>query len=270
MKFPMPKTLFLRVLLPALALAAAPLTARQILERTVHRQNFRDVTLHLKLQKTKRATGRTKTMTMVLYQKVYPRMTTTLVQLESPDEARGISFLTWDYQDPKTPDEKWYYLPQINRYQKLDAGAGARYEEQFGFSVDIFAVNLDAAEHQLWGEEIVDGVACWKIESVMKDPNDPHGVRALTWVRQDNFVTVKIQAFNAQGEIIRDFQLTGLKPYGPYWQETGGAYQDKIKGQTVVFEILDAQFDTDLPDEQFISTKLEEKGEKLRKTKPAP
>ena len=261
----------LRLALPlTLALAAASLTGRQILERTVRRQNFSDVTLRLRLQKTRQATGRTKTMTMLLYQKVWPQMVTTLVQLESPDEARGISFLTWDYKDPRTPDEKWYYVPQINRYKKLDLAAGARYEEQFGFSMDIFAVDLDAADHKLLGEEVWDGVKCWKVESVMKDPDNPHGARALTWVRQDNFFTAKIQAFNAQGETIRDFKLTGLKQFGKYWQETSGTYLDRTKGQTIVFEILDARFDQNLPDEQFISTKLQEKAEKLRQTRPAP
>ena len=254
----------------SLAALAAALSGPQILERTVHRQNFRDATLHLRLQKTKQATGRTKTMTLFLYQKVYPQMVTTLVQLESPDEARGISFLTWDYQDPATPDEKWYYLPQINRYQKLDQASGAKYEEQFGFSMEIFAVDLNAAEHKLLGEEPVDGAACWKVESVMKDPNNSRGARALTWVRQDNFFAVKIQAFNAKGDLIRDFKLVGLKQFGRYWQETAGAYQDKTKGQTIAFEILDAKFDTGIPDEQFISTKLQEKSEKMRKNKSAP
>jgi hypothetical protein len=253
----------------ALGLAAAgALTGRQILERVVHRQSFQDATLHIRLQKTKASTGRTKTMTMVIYQKVWPEMVTTLVQLESPDEARGISFLTWDYKDPETPDEKWYYLPQINRYQKLDPIQGAKYEEQFGFSMEIFAVDLDAADHQLLGEEAVDGVKCWKVQSVMKNPNSPRGARVLTWVRQDNSVAAKIQAFDQQGGLVRDFKLTDLKQYGKYWQETGGAYTDKSKGQTLVFQITDAQFDTNLPDSQFISTKLQEKAEKMRKQKP--
>ena len=248
--------------------AAAPLNGRQILERAVHRQNYQDVTLHIRLQKTKQSTGRTKTMTLVVYQKVWPQMVTTLAQLESPEEARGISFLTWDYQDPKTPDEKWYYLPQINRYQKLDSAQGTKYEEQFGFSMDIFAVDLEAAEHKLLGEEAVDGVKCWKVESVMKDPDNSRGARILIWVRQDNYVAAKIQAFNAQGDLIRDFKLTDLKQFGKYWQETGGTYLDNVKHQTLTFQITDAQFDTRLPDDQFISTKLQEKAEKLRKSKP--
>jgi len=256
-------------LLGAFARAASPaLTGRQILERAVHRQNFQDATLHLRLQKTKHATGRTKTMTLVVYQKVWPEMVTTLVQLESPDEARGISFLTWDYKDPKTPDEKWYYLPQINRYQKLETTQGQKYEEQFGFSMDIFAIDLDAADHKLLGEEALDGVKCWKVESVMKDPASPRGARILTWVRQDNDVAAKIQAFDRKGGLVRDFKLTELKQFGQYWQETGGAYTDKTKGQTLVFQISDARFDTNLPDDQFISTKLQEKAKKMRKQKP--
>jgi hypothetical protein len=256
-------------LLGASAPAASPApTGRQVLERAVHRQNFQDATLRIRLQKTKHATGRTKTMTLVVYQKVWPQMVTTLVEVESPDEARGISFLTWDYQDPKTPDEKWYYLPQINRYRKLDPDQGQKYEEQFGFSMDIFAVDLEAADHKLLGEETVDGAKCWKIESVMKDPQSPRGARILTWVRQDNYVAAKIQAFDPAGKLIRDFKLTDLKQFGPYWQETGGTYTDQTKGQTLVFQISDAKFDTHLPDDQFISTKLQEKAEKLRKQKP--
>lgn len=252
----------------AFSVARAKSDGREILEKAVHRQNYQDATLHVRLQKTKRSTGRTKTMTLVVYQKVWPQMVTTLVQLESPEEARGISFLTWDYKDHQTPDEKWYYLPQINRYQKLDPVEGAKYEERFGFSMEIFAVDLAAADHKLLGEEAVDGVKCWKVESVMKDPLNSRGARILTWVRQDNYLAAKIQAFNPQGEMIREFKLTDLKQFGPYWQEMAGTYVDNVKGQTLVFQITDAKFDARLSDDLFLSAKLQEKAEKMRKSKP--
>ena len=261
-----PRPALLLSALVLLAAAAAP-TGRQVLDRAVHRQRYQDATLEVKLEKTKLATGKTRTMTMLIYQKVYPQMLTTLVQLESPDEARGISFLTWDYSDPATPDEKWYYLPQINRYQKLDSTQGAKYEDQFGFSQDIFAVDLDAAEHTLLGEEPVDGAPCWKVESVMKNPADYRGVRVLTWVRKDNDLAAQIHAFDGAGKKIRDFKLAGAKQFGKYWQETGGVYTDEVKGRRLTFAILDARFDAGLSDEQFLSAKLNEKAEKMRKEK---
>lgn len=246
-------TAFIVVLAAVAVLAAGP-APRDILEKTVDRSGvFRDTCMSIRIIKTKKS-GRTKTIDLTIFQKRYPEMTNTLVRVESPDEARGISFLTWDYKDPGKPDDKFYYLPALKQYQQLSGDKGADYEERFGFSQDLFAIDLDAAEHTLLEDEVVNGAPCYKVESVMKDPDNPQGARAVTWVRKDNSLAAKVQAFDRQDQMIKDFVLLDMEKFGEMWHETHGIYKDLVKGQTIEFMITKPRFNTGLPDEIFLKS----------------
>jgi hypothetical protein len=247
------------------AAGAQNLSGRQILEKTIHRKDFKDAELKVNIQKTRAGTA--KNIGLTLYQKNYPEMVTTLAVITEPEPAAGISFLTWDYAAKGKPDQKWYYLPAINQYKELNDEQGKKYEDQFGFSMKIFAIDLEQADYQILGEENLGGKRTWKVESLMKDPNSPDGARILTWVNQETFAPQKIQIYDQSGKLIREFNLLDEKKYGDSWQETAGTYQDFTKGQTVKFSITDTKFNTGLSDELFLSTKLKGRAEAVSKQK---
>jgi hypothetical protein len=186
-------------------------------------------------------------------------MTNTLARVEFPEEAKGISFLTWDYKDPEKPDQNWYYIPAINQYHQLTEEKGKSYEEKFGFSMEIFNIDLDLAEHRLVGEEEIEGAPCYKVESIMKDQQSPEGARILTWVRKDNWLAVKVQAFDQAGDLIRDFCLTRMDKIGGIWLEAAGTYKDMRKDQTIEFNITESRLNTGLKDELFLTSTLPDK-----------
>jgi len=251
-------------LFSSFALARAE-EGKEILKKSIHRKNFKDAFLKVDLEKQKG--GLTKKISLELYQKNYPEFSATLAVIQAPESAKGISFLTWNYLDPEKSDLKWYYLPAINQYKELNDEQGRKYEEQFGFSMEIFAVNLEEAEHKLLGEEAVEGKVCYKIESRMKNPDNPHGARAITWVNKETLATEKIQAFDKAGKLIKDFRLLESRKYLDFWQELAGVYQDLVKAQVIKFQITEAQFNQNLKDELFLSTKLKPRAEEVSKSK---
>jgi len=236
-----------------------------ILKKSVQRKSFKDAFLKVDLEKQK--SGIKKKISLELFQKNYPEFSATLVVIQAPEPAKGISFLTWNYFDPEKSDLKWYYLPAINQYKELNDEQGRKYEEQFGFSMEIFAVNLDEAEHKLLGEEAVEGRVCYKIESTMRNPDNPHGARAITWVNKERLTPEKIQAFDKAGKLIKDFQLLESRKYLDFWQELSGVYQDLVKAQVIKFQIIEAQFNQNISDELFLSTKLKPRAEEVSKSK---
>ena len=243
--------------------SAESINGRKILEQSIHRPGYKDA--HLKIKLTKTRAGLSREIVLELYQRRYPEMVATLVVIDEPESARGISFLTWDYLDPEKPDKKWYYLPAINQYKELNDEQGRKYEEKFGFSTEIFAINLDEAEHQLLGEEEVGGKRCYKVESVLKNPDHPRGARIITWVEKDTWVARKVQAFDKKGRLIREFLLLEEKKFDGFWQEMAGRYQDYQENRTVEFKVLEAKFNQGLKDELFLSTRLKPRAEKVKK-----
>jgi hypothetical protein len=242
------------VLLAAVSVfISAGISGREILDRTVNRMDFDDACFSVQVTRIKKS-GREKRFEFTIFQKNYPEMTTTLARVEDPEEAQGISFLTWDYKDEQKQDEKWYYLPALKEYQRLSDERGKTYEEKFGFSMDVFSINLDDAEHRLLGEEDIDGNRCYKVESRMKNPDHPQGARAVTWVRKDNWLTAKLQAFDKQDQMIKEYELIEMEKVGDIWMETEGRYKDIQKGRTIEFKIKNPQLNTGLKDEIFLAS----------------
>jgi len=247
------------------AAQAQELSARQILEKTIHRRNFKDSELKVSIAKTR--AGFTKNIALTLDQKNYPDMVATLAVINKPEAAAGISFLTWDYNQKGKPDQKWYYLPAINLYKELNDEQGRKYEDQFGFSMKIFAIDLEQADYKLLGEDKVADKNCWKVESLMKDPDSPDGARILTWVNQETFGPQIVQVFDKTGKLLREFNLLEEKKFGDSWQEMSGTYKDLGKGQVVKFQITDCKFNTGLADDLFQSKKLKGRGKSVSKQK---
>ena len=247
------------------AARAQELSGKQILEKTIHRKNFKDAELKVSIEKTR--AGFKKNIALTLYQKNYPDKVATLVVINKPEAAAGINFLTWDYNEKGKPDQKWYYLPAINLYKELNDEQGRKYEDQFGFSMKIFAIDLEQADYKVLGQEKVADKNCWKVESLMKDPNSPDGARILTWVNKESFGPQIVQVFDKNGKLLREFNLLEEKQFGDSWQEMSGTYKDLSKGQVVKFQITDSKFNTGLADDLFQSKKPKARGKTMSKPK---
>jgi hypothetical protein len=237
---------------------AQELSGRQILEKTIRRRNFKDAEMKVSIEKTR--AGFTKKIGLTLDQKNYPDKAATLVVINKPEAAAGISFLTWDYNDKAKPDQKWYYLPAINLYKELNDEQGRKYEDQFGFSMKIFAIDLEQADYNLLGEDKLAGKNCWKVESLMKDPDSPDGARILTWVIKETFGPQRVQIYDKTGKLVREFNLLEENKFGDSWQEMSGTYKDFNKGQVLKFQITDSKFNTGLPDDLFAPKKPKRQG----------
>lgn len=254
----MRKTTATGLILLALAMYALPagtaeLSGREILEKTIAPRPFKDMVMHVTLIKT-RQSGRTRRIEMVIFRKNYSEMSNTLARVEAPEEAKGISFLTWDYTDSAKQDQSWYFIPAVGQYYELSDEKGKSYEEKFGFTMEIFKIDLNLAEHELLGEETLDGVPCYKVQSLTKDPQSPEGVKFLSWIRKDNWLAQKLQAFDQDGTMIHEFRLKNMEKVSDIWMETGGIYKDTKNQKTIEFSIDDIKIDSGVKDEVFLKS----------------
>jgi hypothetical protein len=140
-------------------------------------------------------------------------------------------------------------------YAKCLGHACQNMEERFGFSTDIFAIDLDDATHKLLGEEVVDGAPCYKVESDSKDPDDPRGARFITWVDQKMFASRKIEAYDKSAKLTQMSSFTAFQDINGHWWETKGSLIQYDSGKKLTFDITEAQADTNIPDDVFAKPK---------------
>ena len=238
------------ILLLALALAAA-IDPVPILERT-NTRDYQDLTLKIHLVKTSN-TGKERPMDLEVKLKKTKDLVRTLAVFTAPPEVAGISSLS--YAATGKPAERWFKLAGLD-WVKCVGNTCSSLEDRFGFTLDIFALDIAAATHKLVGEEALDGAACYKIESTSKDPKNPRGARFLVWIDKQKFAAHKIQVFDLQGKMFQESHFTAFRELGSHWWESAGTFVNYATGRGLRFEMTDATVNTGIPDSVFARPKL--------------
>lgn len=192
-------------------------------------------------------------MDLTVQLKKTPGLVRTLAVFTAPPEVAGISSLS--YAAEGKPAERWFKLAGME-WVKCVGNSCSSLEDRFGFTLDIFALDIEAATHKLLGEEAIDGAACYKIESVSKDPKNPRGSRFLTWVDRQKFAARRIQVFDAAGKLVQESRFTAFKELGTHWWETAGTFNNYSTGRGLRFKMTDAKINTGIPDSVFARPKL--------------
>jgi len=218
---------------------------KEIIAKTLER-NYEDLKLHVKLVKVTR-TGREREMELDVYIKESPQVTKTLVTFTSPPEIKGMTSLSWDYAGK--PADRWFKLLGMN-YVKCIGKACQNMEERFGFSMEIFSIDIEDAKHKFLGEEKIDGAPCYKVESEAVIENT-EGSRFITWVDKEMYAARKIEAYDENGEKTQVSHFTGFDKIGDHWWETKGKLNKLDSGKEVRFEIVSHEINTGLKDELF-------------------
>jgi len=238
---------------PATFSSAGPDEARAILDQTLDRK-YQDLELKVHLVKTSK-TGKERPMDLTVKMKNSPEMKKTLAVFTAPPEVAGITSLAWDYTDPAQTADRWFKLSGME-YVKCLGQSCQNLEEKFGFSTDIFAINLDEADHKLLGEETIDGAPCFKIESKAKDQGNPAGARFITWVDKEKLVARKVEVYDKTGTLSQMSVFTEFKLLGGHWWETKGELAQYNTGKKLRFEITEANVNTGIPDAVFDKPKV--------------
>lgn len=228
-----------------------------ILEKTVQRP-YRDLTLNVHLVKTAKS-GRERPMDLMVKIKDDGKTKKTLVEFTGPDEVKGMKSLSW-VPASGAESEQWFKLAGLE-WTKCRGRACERLEEQFGFSMEIFAVKLENAVHALKGVETLDGAACYKIESKLKNLEEREDPMIVTWVDKEKFVARKIEAYDQDKKLTQFSTFSKFQMIGDHWWETEGLFTKLKSGRKLAFRIVDFKINSGLADKLFAKPekfKLEE------------
>ena len=136
-----------------------------------------------------------------------------LIKFISPADVKGTSNLMIEHSDGD--DDIWIYLPALKKVRRLVSsnkgdsfvGSDFSYADVIGYKVQDF-------EHKITGNENVDGVDCYVIESVPvsdKVKQDNGLNKRKSWIRKDNFVTVKGENYDLSGQLYKVFKASDIQ-----------------------------------------------------------
>ena len=117
-----------------------------------------------------------------------------VLRFTSPAEVKGVALLVVNHRDRAS--DQWMWTPAIQRERRiaLQDRSTRFFGTDFSFE-DLEERDVDQYSYKLLGEESLNGVACWKMESKPKKASQY--TSSLVWVRKENYTFARIEGYKA-------------------------------------------------------------------------
>lgn len=125
-----------------------------------------------------------------------------------PSDVRRTSFMVW--KDPDADDSRWIYVPAIDLVRRISANDKGSSFVGSDFSYeDVSGRHWTDDTHVLVGEETLNGVATYVIESTPKEKDE--FAKKKTWVDKEKMLPIREEYVNDKGELIKLFEALEME-----------------------------------------------------------
>jgi len=229
--------------------ARAQLTGRDIIEKTYNLPSGKDRTSILTMTLIN-SNGSTRIRKIKQFYKDFGSEEKNIMFFMSPADVKNTSFMNWSYDSDK-PDDQWIYLPALKKVKRISSDSKSDYFMGSDFTYDDLGDRkLDADVHKLLREETVDGIACYVVESVPKDEDYMYS-KTITWIRKDNFVGVKREFYDEDGELLKTLSIKEVKNVSGIWIITHSEMHNVQKDHKTIMKLTDVKINTGVPASMF-------------------
>lgn len=205
--------------------------------------------------------GKTRVRDVVRYEKSYDGEkgidSKSLIFFEYPSDIRGTGLLLWSYVDVGKEDDRWLYLPALKKIRRIAGESKNDYFMGTDFTYDdMGGRNVDDDTHKLLGKEILDGVECYKIESVPVDKDDQYS-KKIAWVIPDKWITAKVEFYDKNEKLQKALTISDIRKVDKIWTPHLLFMDNLRKKHQTKIEIIEVRFNSEMKDQIFTTTTLQ-------------
>ena len=229
---------------------AQQLTGREIVKRAYNLPSGDDQTSQLTMTLINKS-GQTRVRKIQQYTKDFGDVEKSIMFFLSPADVKNTSFMNWSYDDENKADDQWIYLPALKKVKRISSDSKSDYFMGSDFTYDDLGDRkLDADVHTLLREETVDGIECYVVESVSKDEDYMYS-KTITWIRKSNFVGLKKEFYDEDGELLKVLHIKEVKRISGYWIITHSEMENVQKNHKTIMQLSNIKINTGVPASKF-------------------
>jgi len=116
--------------------------------------------------------------------------------------------------------------------------------------------NLDEDTHKLLGQEKVDGVDCYKVESVPVSKEDQYA-KKITWIIPDKWVFRKVEFYDKNGNLQKVLTASDIREVDGIWTPHVLFMDNLSKTHQTKIEIEEVKYNREMSDQIFTETTLQ-------------
>jgi outer membrane lipoprotein-sorting protein len=140
-----------------------------------------------------------------------PRGSRVVIVFHEPASVAGTRFLTME--NPGGEDNRWIFLPDRGRVQRIAAADGSKSFVGTDFSNDDISStdrspSLD--RHSLLREEALEGEPCYVVQSVPRDSSYQYSMM-VQWIGKDTKVCHRIELYDKRNTLVKTLEILRLE-----------------------------------------------------------
>jgi hypothetical protein len=172
-----------------------------------------------------------------------------VLRFTAPPEVKGVALLIVNH--PERASDQWMWTPAIQRERRiaLQDRKTRFFGTDFSFE-DLEERDVDQYEYRMLGEEALDGVPCWRIESRPRQSKISQYDRSLLWVRKDHYVFWRSDNFS-KDRLVRRVTYSELENVQSIWSPRTIQVADLGTGSRTVLRLEKLQYNLPMKDEAF-------------------
>ncbi len=130
--------------------------------------------------------------------------------LLKPASEKGISMLSYSYDDSKKDSETWLYLSALGKVKRIASGASEDQEPTAIFGSEFSTEDMESGKTREYTYNILQEGAygkrqVWVVESIPIASRiaKTHYSKLLFWVDKERFIPLKIQTYDKRGNLYK-------------------------------------------------------------------
>jgi outer membrane lipoprotein-sorting protein len=178
-----------------------------------------------------------------------------LTRFTKPNKVKGTGFLVHgEGEDAK----RWLYMPKSKKTRMIPEGDKDKSFMGTDFTYyDLSPHDIDGSVYDPVVEENVGDVACYKVVGRSKNLDESMYGKVVQWVRQDNFVPIKVDFYDKSGDLLKQSEVLDLQNIGGNWTPMKMQMHNVQINHKTLMTIEEVEFDTEIPDRYFEKSYLE-------------
>jgi hypothetical protein len=172
-----------------------------------------------------------------------------VLRFTAPAEVKGVALLIVNH--PDRASDQWMWTPAIQRERRIafQDRSTRFFGTDFSFE-DLEERDTDQFDYALEGDETVDGVACWKVESRPRKTKSSQYSSSLVWVRKDNYAFQRLESL-IKGEVVRRLKYSRIEKVQDIWTARVLDMHDLRRNSRTVLTFDKLQYNVPLKVEDF-------------------
>jgi hypothetical protein len=172
-----------------------------------------------------------------------------VLRFTAPPEVKGVALLVVNH--PDRASDQWMWTPAIERDRRiaLQDRSTRFFGTDFSFE-DLEERDVDQYEYSLLGDDSLDGVLCWKVQSTPKQTKSSQYSRAIVWIRKDTYAFARIESY-VRDQAVRRLTYSDFQQVQGIWTARRLEMADLRRGSRTALTLDKLQYNLPMKDEDF-------------------